>query len=146
MKMPCDTTPLCGLISCHYQPHISEGCRDVTALSPVFSRGCRGPAHTDGRGCHARCQLHIRSNFGVQDLAQGYFDMQLSSSQGSQDLNHSHLLVAEVLEVSRCEAIVACDSPTVSPLHVLSALHHQLSLSLTLTHTHTHTHRVMYAS
>ena len=66
--------------------------------------------------------------------------MQLSSSQGSQDLNHSHLLVAEVLEVSRCEAIVACDSPTVSPLHVLSALHHQLSLSLTHTHTHTHTH------
>ena len=34
------------------------------------------PAHrgtlTDGRGCNTRCQLHIRSNFGVQYLAQGY--------------------------------------------------------------------------
>ena len=28
----------------------------------------------------ARCQPHIRSNFGVQYLAQGYFDMQLSSA------------------------------------------------------------------
>ena len=37
------------------------------------------PAHcralTAGRGRHTRCQLHIRSNFGVQYLAQGYFDM-----------------------------------------------------------------------
>ena len=39
------------------------------------------PAHyrtlTDGSGCPTGCQLHIRSNFGVQYLAQGYF---LSSS------------------------------------------------------------------
>ena len=34
------------------------------------------PAHrralTDGRGCNTRCQLHIRSNLGVQYLAQGH--------------------------------------------------------------------------
>ena len=36
-----------------------------------------------GRGHHARCQqLHIRSNFGVQYHAQGYFNMQLSSAPG----------------------------------------------------------------
>ena len=37
------------------------------------------PAHcrtlTDGSGCHTGCQLHIRSNSGVQYLAQGYFNM-----------------------------------------------------------------------
>ena len=82
--------------------------RDITALSPFLSRGHRdycsliqlslgakagytlnkSPAHcrtlTDVRGSHARCQLHIRSNFGVQYLAQGYLNMQLSSAPGFQ--------------------------------------------------------------
>ena len=43
----------------------------------------KSPAHcrvlTDGRGCHARCQH--QEQFGVQDLAQGHFDMQLSSAR-----------------------------------------------------------------
>lgn len=30
---------------------------------------------TDGSGCPIGCQLHIRSNSGVQYLAQGYFGM-----------------------------------------------------------------------
>ena len=59
---------------------------DVGRAKSSFSHGRRpgytlneSPAHcrtlTDGSGCHTRCQLHIRSNSGVQYLAQGYFDM-----------------------------------------------------------------------
>ena len=37
-------------------------------------------SHTDGRGCHARCQLLVpashQEQFGVQHLAQGHFHMQ----------------------------------------------------------------------
>ena len=85
-------------VSSHYQPLIREGSGDVTASSPIFSKGTQGllepipvislgerytldesPAHrralTDGKGRHAR---RISSNFGVQYLAQGYFNMQLS--------------------------------------------------------------------
>ena len=83
------------IISSHYQLLIREGCWDVTALSrgllepiPVISLG-KSRVHpgwvassSQGRGRHARCQLHIRSNFGVQYLAQGYFHMKLSSAPG----------------------------------------------------------------
>ena len=39
--------------------------------------------YTDGRGCYARCQLHIRSNLGFSILQL----MQLSSARGSWDSN-----------------------------------------------------------
>ena len=92
------------LIICCFYPWGSWGCY---CFIPLFSKGSRGvtgywsqsqlslwvkagytlnesPAYcralTDGRGQHARCQLHIRSNFGVQHLGQRYFNMQLSST------------------------------------------------------------------
>ena len=86
----------------HYLPFNLWGSQGCNRFIHHFSRGCGGywsqlslwanagytldesPAHhralTDGRGRHARCQLHIRSNFGVQYLARGYFNMQLSSA------------------------------------------------------------------
>ena len=56
------------------------GSRDVAAFFPPEGYTLdESPAHrrtlTDGSGCLTRCQLHIRSNFGVQYLAQGYFGM-----------------------------------------------------------------------
>ena len=63
------------------------------------------PAHhrafTDGRGCHARCQLHIRSNFGVQYLAQGCFDVQLSSAPG--ELGFEPATVRSLVDLSSCK-------------------------------------------
>ena len=80
-----------NLTSSHFNLLIPEGCRVVTAFIPLVQRVVRiqsqlslwakagytldeSPAHcralTDGRGHHTSCQLHIRSNFGVQYLAQ----------------------------------------------------------------------------
>ena len=33
-------------------------------------------SHTDGGGCHSRCRWAHQEKFGVQHLAQGYFNMQ----------------------------------------------------------------------
>ena len=89
------TSPKCNIpVPFRFLPLFREGCGDV--FSPFFQGGYWGqiqlsmgegqgtpldesPAHcrtlTDGSGCQTRCQLHIRSNFGVQYLAQRYFDM-----------------------------------------------------------------------
>ena len=37
--------------------------------------------YTEGRGCHDRCQLLIRSNLGFRTFSQGHFGMQLGEPQ-----------------------------------------------------------------
>ena len=60
----------------HCQDIIIEHPKDVIQgtrmkiITPVHRR-----ILTDARGHHTRYQLHIRSNFGVHYLAQGYFHM-----------------------------------------------------------------------
>ena len=60
-------------------PPFSRG-RRVFVANPSFSMG-EARAHprwvassSQGRGRHTRCQMHIRSDLGVQYLTQGYFD------------------------------------------------------------------------
>ena len=65
------------VIKIHCQDIIIEHPEDVIqgARMNVINMPVHRRALTDGRGRHTRFQLHIRSNFGVQYLAQGYFDM-----------------------------------------------------------------------
>ena len=87
---------------------MSKGLRGLLGPNPVFSMGVGQGSPWMSRqlvedplmavAASTRCQLHIRSNFGVQYLAQGYFDMELSPALGSRDNN----IITNVVKLLCC--------------------------------------------